>query len=173
MCVCAGRVAGELGGGHKQLSQKHFASLSQFQGKVGGKAHSHFGLKDLGHALTYWLTSEQWGRNPGVESELESVSWMTDTSQTDTERLRSESQPAALTYICKLYVYACVCVCICLFVREWCLACLCTALCSGFYLYASVCVNAHTRVRECTHTRVLVVMCESLIVHGNASLPVA
>ena len=37
---------------NKQLSQKHFPTLSQFMRKVGAKAHSHFGLKDLGHALT-------------------------------------------------------------------------------------------------------------------------
>lgn len=45
-------LAGMIERKNKQLSQKHFPTLSQFLGKVGAKAHSHFGLKDLGHALT-------------------------------------------------------------------------------------------------------------------------
>lgn len=61
-------------GKNKQLSQRHFPSLSQFVGKGGEKARNHFGLKDLGHALTDWLTSERGDRNPGVESQLESIS---------------------------------------------------------------------------------------------------
>ncbi len=99
-------------GKNKQVSQRHFLSLSQFEGKGGEKARSHFGLKDLGHALTDWLTSAQWDRNPGVESELESVPWMSDTWETDTERMRGgclASQPAAWP----IFSYH-VCVCVCL-----------------------------------------------------------
>lgn len=44
--------AGVMGRKNKQLSQEHFPTWSQFMGKVGAKAHRHFGLKDLGHALT-------------------------------------------------------------------------------------------------------------------------
>lgn len=51
--------AGMIERKNKQLSQKHFPTLSQFMGKVGAQAHSHFGLKDLGHAFTDYMTSEQ------------------------------------------------------------------------------------------------------------------
>lgn len=41
-----------IGRKNKQLSQEHFPTWSQFMEKVGAMAHRHFGLKDLGHALT-------------------------------------------------------------------------------------------------------------------------
>lgn len=72
-------------------------SSSQFVG--WGWRCSHFGLKDLGHTLTHLLTSEQWDRNPGVESEFDSISCVPDTRETDTWRITS--QPAILAYILK------------------------------------------------------------------------
>lgn len=63
----------------KQLSQRHFPSLTQFVGReVGtkggrgrgmGGGFSHFRLRDLGHTLTVWLTSGWWVRKPGVDLE--------------------------------------------------------------------------------------------------------
>lgn len=118
----------------------------------GGTAHSHFGLKDLGHALTDWLTSEQWDRNPGVESELESISWMTDTWEIDTERLRGESlasQPVALTYIFKLCMRVCVCVFAFVWGRDV------SGLSMHRFVQASICMRGgvwmHTCVQLCVH----------------------
>lgn len=39
-------------GKNKHLSQRYSPSLNQFVGKEGRKVRTHFGLKDLGHAVT-------------------------------------------------------------------------------------------------------------------------
>lgn len=110
-----------------------------------GGVRSHFGLKDLGHALTDWLTSEWWERNPGMESELESISRMTDT-----ERMRGgclTSQSAILTYI----FIPLVCV------WGWSVFVFsCMLLCMQAFLFVCVGVNERTHAYNCVCMSVVV-----------------
>lgn len=46
-------------GGKQTIIPEAFPILESICGKGGKKARSHFGLKDLGHALTDCLTSER------------------------------------------------------------------------------------------------------------------
>lgn len=58
------------------------------------------------------MTSERWDRNPGVESQLESISEFSDTCVSRLKRQKDEhlmSQPAALTYILRTFLsYRCM-----------------------------------------------------------------
>lgn len=132
--------------GEKQtIIPEAFPILESICGKVVVEAHSHFGLKDLGHTLTDWLTSEQQEQNPGVDSRSESCSRVTDIWETEKERIRGgclTSQPVAwpiFLFAASVYVYVCV--------EEGYSSCFkCCRVCMDFFMYVWACVSAHMHV---------------------------
>lgn len=155
MCVCAGRVAGELGGGGAQtIIPEAFRILESISGKGGGKGAQPLWVKGFRSCFNLLADIRTVGQKSwsGIWTRIRLLNdWHFTDWHWETEEWESTCRP-------DLYLQTlCVCVCVCVYLPF------CKGVMSGLSMHSSVqwflfvcfgvCECTHTRAWMHTHTR--------------------
>lgn len=151
-----------FGGDAQTIIPEAFRILESISGKGGGKGAQPLWVKGFRSCFNLLADIRTVGQKSwsGIGTRIRLLNdWHFTDWQWETEGWESTCRP-------DLY-FQTVCVFVCVF-----------AFLKGsdvWLVYAQLCAVVSICMLGCVwmHTRVLVVMCESFIVHGNASLPVA